>query len=121
LSIRNSEESSVRLERGAQGLHRVVESGFGGAHRDAQGLGDLGEWQAQVVVQDDDSSLLWLQAPEASLKLVAIGQRPRAVIGRRLDRDDPDLGRPASLMPTLVGTGVDDKPMEPRPEAVRIT
>ena len=72
-------------------------------------------------MQDHHRTLLGLQAPEAAFELVAIGEGSRAVGGVRFSPDDPDLGGPAALVPTLVGAGVDDEPVEPRPEAVRIT
>jgi hypothetical protein len=72
-------------------------------------------------MEDHDRPLLGLQAPEAALELIAIRQSVRAVVGRRLGPDDPNLGRPAALVPALIGAGVDEEPTEPGIEPVRVT
>ena len=110
--------SASRAARRAVG--RVVESGFDGARGDAEGLGDLGHGQPDVEVEDHDRPLLGLQAPEAALELVAVCQRVDAVVGRRFGPDHPDFRRPATLVPTLIGAGVDEEPTEPRLEPIRI-
>ena len=56
-----------------------MQSRTGRAVRDAEGLGDLRQVQAQVVMQDEDGSLVHRQAPEDSLELVAIHDGQQAI------------------------------------------
>jgi hypothetical protein len=97
-----------------------VESGLHGSRRDAEGLGDLGNRQPEVEVEDDDHSLVWLQAPEAALELITISQRCRTVVRPRLEVDDPDLCGPAALAAALVGTRIDEESMKPGVEAIEL-
>ena len=46
---------SIGVERRAQPAHRVMESGSDGAGGDAEGVGDLVQRQAQVLVQHEDA------------------------------------------------------------------
>ncbi len=71
-------------------------------------------------MEGHDRPLLRLQAPEAALELIAIRQRLSTVLDRRLGSDHPNLRRQTTLVPTLVGACVDDEPMKPRVETVRI-
>ena len=73
-------------------------------------------------MQDDDRPLLWLEAAETPLELVAIGDR-RDVIddGRQIRRiGDLDI-KPTSTRAThLIGARVHQESMQPRVEAIGI-
>ena len=79
-----------------------------------------GHRKSDIEVEDHDRLLFGLQAPEAALELIAIRDRIGTVVGRRLGPDHPDLHRPATLLPSLIGAGVDDKPVEPCIEPIDI-
>ena len=89
--------------------------------RDAEGLGDLGQRQTQVVMQDEDGSLLHWQSPEDALELVAVHDRQQAIRpGRPVDRQDSNVGRPCPATPGLGVAGMDDHLANPGFEAVRV-
>lgn len=93
-------------------------SGPGG---DAEQVGDLDEGQPEVVVQDEDRPLVDRDAPEGALQLVAVGDSRTLVRGRRPGRrQDPDARRPMTRALRLVVAGVDQDPMDPGLETVRI-
>ena len=79
----------------------------------ADHLRNLGNRQAEVVVEDDDSSLLWLQAPEATFELVTVRQRGSRVRAGWLGPEHPDLGRPAATPAADVGARVHEQPIQP--------
>jgi hypothetical protein len=71
-------------------------------------------------VEDDRDALIGLQAPEATLQLVAIGGCLAGVGLRRLEPEDPDLGRAGSMAPALVGAGIDEQAVQPGVEPIGI-
>src|SRR5687768_9318338 len=73
--------AGVGFERGAEGLARIVEAGSGRPDRDAEDVRDLRRRQAGIVVEGQDRALLRLELAEATLDLVAIGDRAE-VVGR---------------------------------------
>ena len=55
-------DPAIRGDRRPQGPGGVMESGFDRADRHADDGGDVGQWQAGVVVQDEDRTMLRRQA-----------------------------------------------------------
>jgi len=98
-----------------------MESRAGGTRGNAENLGDLHEWQAEVVVQDEDRSLFDRELPERAFQLVAIGEGGAAIRRRwPSHRQDPDVGSPVAGPLRFVVARVDEDPMDPCLEAVRI-
>jgi hypothetical protein len=65
----------------------VVESGFRRSPGYAETIGDLGQRQIEVVVEDEHGPLLERQPPEGSLQLVAIvDQQDAASLGHSTGR-----------------------------------
>ena len=62
----------------------VMQSGTGGAGRDAERFGDLVGLEPQVVTQDQERPLIGRQASEGPLELIAIGDRHQRVGNDRL-------------------------------------
>ena len=58
-----------------------MESRSGRARGDLQELGDLHERQPEVVVQDEDGTLVDRNPREGPLELVAVGDEPRVIGG----------------------------------------
>jgi len=99
----------------------MVESGAGGAGRDAEDLGDLARLEARVMAQHEDGALLWIESAEAALQLVAVSHRQELVgTGREIRREHVEIGDEAPLAHCLVKTRANDEAMEPRVEPFRI-
>src|SRR5919109_1495934 len=93
-------------------------SGPGG---DVEHLADLVQIEAQVVMQDEDRPLLRWEPPEPALDLVTIDERGELVrAGRSVDRQGSDVRGPGALAARLGVAGVDERPLEPGVEPVRI-
>ena len=74
-----------------------------------------------VVVQDEDRAMFRRQAPERAVEGVPVVDRDRRVgSARSVDRQDPDIGAPASMPAQLLVTGIDEEPVEPGTEAFRV-
>ena len=109
------------VEHGPQLTDRVMEAGPRGPFGNAQGLRDLRERIAQVVVQDDDRPLLRCQPAEGAFELVPGDDGARHVrFERGVGGNDPDAGDPASLGPGLGVARVDDEAVEPGVEALGV-
>jgi hypothetical protein len=65
-----------------------MEARSDGPFRDPKDIGDLGQGQSLVVVQDDDGSLIDRQAGERAIELVPVGGRGRAIRRGWLDGHD---------------------------------
>ena len=99
----------------------VVESGSGGPHGDAEPFGDLRWGQAQVMREHEHRPLVRRQPSEAAFDAVAIVQGQRLVRARRsVDRENADVGDPRIRAACLGVARVDEQPLEPGVEAVRI-
>ena len=99
----------------------VVQSGSGGPGWNAEGLGDLGRGVPEVVMQDENRPLLGREPSEPAVQLVPMGDGQELVGGgRSVDRQHPELHRPASLERRVSDADVDEEPAEPRVESVRI-
>jgi len=100
----------------------VVESGSGRAGRDAEGLGDLGGLQAQVMAQDEDRALLRREPPERALEQITARHGLRVVPGERLRRDiqGDHVDRRATRRTGEIETDADQDPGRPRLEPLRI-
>jgi len=105
----------------AESSDGVMESRAGCARGDVEDLGDLYERQPEVVVQDEDRPLLDRELPERAFQLVAIGKGGAAIRCRWPGhRQDPDVGSPVTGPLRFVVAGMDEDPMDPRLEAIRI-
>lgn len=95
---------------------------LGRPRRDRQNVGDLGERQAEVEVQDDHGALIDVQAFEATLELIAVGERHGAVVrARRVRFEQVYLDQHASfLAPGVAIAGANQQPMHPGVETIRI-
>ena len=73
------------------------------------------------VMEHEHGSLVGVEAPEASLQQVAVGDAARLVADdRRGDRREVDLDGATSPLAVDVEAGVDRQPIEPGPEPVRV-
>ena len=113
------------LRFGQQGLAEssdgVVESRAGGTRGNVENLGDLDEGQPEVVVQDEDRPLFDRELPERAFQLVAIGEGGAAIRCRwPSHRQHPDVGSPVTGPLRFVVAGVDEDPLDPRLEAIRV-
>ena len=105
-----------------QRAHRVMEARPDGAVRDVEDVGDLGNGEADEMVEHDDRSMVSAQAVEGASELVPVGKVADLIPGFALglgQLDDPDP-LPA-LTSAVVVTLVDDQSIRPGLEAVRIS
>ena len=92
-----------------------------GSHGHAGDLGDRGERHARVVMQDDDGAVFRRQATERPRERIAIVDRNGLVrAARPVDRERSDVRAPPPVPAELLVTGINDEPMEPDLETVRI-
>jgi hypothetical protein len=98
-----------------------MEPGLDGPDRDVEVHRDLGLRQAQVVVEDEDRSLLEGEPPEAPLELVAVvdGQ-DSGRLRLYVDVEDPKVGGPSTAAPGLGVALVGQDSVEPGLEAFGI-
>src|SRR3954447_12856571 len=98
-----------------------MEPGFHRSHRDADDVGDLGERVSGVVMQDEDRAVLWRQPRERTIEGVPVVDRDRRIRPTRsVDREDRDPGDPASMAAQLLVTGIDEQPVQPWTEPLRV-
>ena len=89
---------AVGDDRRAQGSGGVVQAGLYGPDRDADDLGDLGQGQARVVMQDEDRAMVRREPGERAIERVAVVDRDGGVgPTRSVDRQRPDAGGPAPM------------------------
>jgi hypothetical protein len=82
--------------------------------QNAENLGDPIERQLEVVVQDHHRAMVDGQPAEAALELVAIDDRAQVAVRCRLvDRQQPQVRSPASMLPTLGVAGAHEEPVRP--------
>ena len=72
-------------------------------------------------MENDGGSVIWLEPAEAAVQLVVVIDRMGVVAGRGIDPDQGDLDGLTSSEPPLIGTGVDDQPVEPGIPALGIS
>ena len=65
----------------------VVQSGTDRPRRDAERFGDLGRFESDVVVQDEDRALFRSESPESTFEKVAPSHSLSGVGGHRFDGD----------------------------------
>ncbi len=114
--------ASVRVECGPHGAMGVMESGTGGAGRDAEGLGDLGrahsprKWWSTRIARCSGGSLRNPRSRRSrSATLSSSSGAAGPSTGRTRRFDDP-----ATLPRRLGDAHVDDETLEPGIEPVRI-
>src|SRR4051812_1777554 len=111
----------ISLDAGSQRCRRVVQSRLRRPDRDREPVGYLVQRQPQVVMEDENRPLLDRQPPEGALQLVAVFDcEELARLRQFLDPTDTDVDGPATVAPRLCVALVDQDPMKPRFEAVRI-
>ena len=87
--------SAIRHEGVTESGERVMQSRSGRSRGDLEKLGDLHEWQPEVVVQDEDRPLFDREPAECPLQFVAVGEGGAAVRCRwPIHGQDANLGRP---------------------------
>ena len=88
---------------------------------DAEDLGRLVEAESEVVVEHEDRPLVGVEAAEAALELIAVGETEARVGFGTFKRPDVDLDAPPPLGSTRFAiAGVDQQSVEPGVEAVGI-
>lgn len=65
----------VRLERGSHRGDAAMEPGLGGPRGDREDVGYIGEWQSDVMVENENGALIEIEACEPSVDLVALSDR----------------------------------------------
>jgi hypothetical protein len=82
----------------------------------------LGQWVAEVVVQDDERPVLRVEEHECPLDQIPVGQVAGRIGADRLVDDlELDLDGTAPSPARLVEAGIDEEAVEPGIEPVRIT
>jgi len=99
----------------------VMEPGPKGPGRDAKELGDLRGLVAHEVAEHEDRPLIGVEAPKATVELVAIGEG-QEIVGRRriVEREHVQVCGPAALPAGVGDANVREEPVDPGIEAVRI-
>ena len=98
-----------------------MDPGLGRSYRDTERIGDFGYRQIHVEVENDGGSVVWLEPPEPAVQLVVVIDRMGVVAGRGIDPDQGNLHGLTSSEPPLIGTGVDDQPVQPGIPALGIS
>jgi riboflavin biosynthesis pyrimidine reductase len=110
------------VDRGAEGVTCVVEAGLGGAHRDAEGVGDLGQAEPEEVVEDERCAMVGRDPAQAAVELVAVGEELTAVgQGTVVVRQEAKVGRVTAMSPRLVVAGIDQESAQPGVEPLSVT
>ena len=102
--------------------NRGMEPRSSGTRGNPQGLGDLRQLIAEVVVEDDDGSMLRRQGPERALQRVPGCYSASDIgcdAGHSAERTDPR--RPPAFTPRLDVAGIHDQSIQPGIEALRFT
>src|SRR5438094_7809890 len=100
----------------------VVEPGASRAGRYAERFRDLGRFQPQVVMHDENRPLLGWQPPESAFELVPVGHRERVVRdSRSVDRQETDVRAPGAHSAGLAVAGMNQEPLQPGVEEIRIS
>ena len=75
-----------------------MQPGFHRADRDTDNVGDLGQGQTGVVMQDEDRALFGRETLECAIEGVAVVDRDGGVgAARSVDRQRPDACGPAPM------------------------
>jgi hypothetical protein len=93
---------------------------FRRSERNSERDGDLRQGQVEIVVKDDESPRLRLEAAEATLELVAVGHDGGLVVrGRVIDRGQVHIEAVTPKAACLVDAGAIEQSVEPSVEARR--
>lgn len=114
------QRAGVGLDGRPQGFDGVMEAGLRRPGGNLESVGHLVHREAVVEAQDQDAALRVGQPAEAALELVPIGQLGRAIELARFGRDDRDLRAPLAPTSADVVAGVDEQPVEPGVEPLRV-
>ena len=97
-----------------------MEARFRRSERDPERDGDLRQWQVEIVMKDDQSPRLRLQAAEAAFELVAVDHRRVGVMaGREIDAGDVHVEAVPPQPAGLVDAGAVEQAVEPGVESRR--
>jgi hypothetical protein len=98
-----------------------MEARLGRPERDPEDSGDLRQRQVEIVMEDDERSLLRIEASEASIKLIAVANGRQVVVrGVEWDLGQLDV-EPVSAQPSgFVDAGPDEQAVQPGVEAFRV-
>ena len=113
-----------QAELGALGGHRrterrepTLQPGLCGPGGNVEDVGDIGQWQVEVEVEDHDRALIDGQPPELAAEPISLHHVRREVdLGREaiLVGHEVDLGQvPAPVRPSQPITGADGEPVQP--------
>jgi hypothetical protein len=98
-----------------------MESGSDGARGTAEDISDLGGLEAEVVAKHEHRPFFGLQPPEGTVELVSICHAEERIrLGRRLDGEDPQIRRPATLASRLLDADTGKEALNPGIEPVRV-
>ncbi len=96
-----------------------MQARFRRTERDPERDGNLGQWQVEVVVKDDEGPRLRFETAEAAFELVAVGGRGRAVIdGMEGGRGQFDVEAVPPKAARLVDAGADEQAVKPGVEVI---
>jgi hypothetical protein len=110
-----------RIDPGAKRPGRVVHPRPDGAVWNAENLGDLREWQADIVMEHDDRPVVRRQRRECALELIPDIGIGEGVGSRRLVLGDLDLSNTGSTGSASVEEAEpNDEPIRPCLEAIRV-
>ena len=113
----------IGVERRAHQPEGTVEPRLRGAQGDPEAGRDSGQWQVEVVMQDDQGSHLRFKPEEAAFELVAI-RDPRLEAGNcregAADIGQFDIDAMAPQPARLIDTGADEQAVEPGVECFGI-
>jgi hypothetical protein len=99
----------------------VMEPGTDRSGGEIEELGDLAGLVAHVVAEHEDRPFVGVEAPEATVELVAIRQGQEIVgRGRIVEREHVEVGDPAALASGVGDADVREESVDPGVEAVRI-
>jgi hypothetical protein len=98
-----------------------MQSGLRGPDGNTERGGNLRQWQVEVVVKDDDQTLVGVESLKPPVNLIAVIQGARR-LGRvmQVQLHQLDLDWSATVLSKLVVTGSHEEPVEPGIETVGV-
>ncbi len=98
-----------------------MQAGLDGPDRDVERPRDLLEWHPQEVVERDDRTMRRVEVPEGPIEQVVLGEIVREVPRRGcIGRDELNLDRASTTVPSEVEAGIDGESVEPGVEPIRV-
>ena len=98
-----------------------MQSGLGGPEWHTERGRDLRERQVEVVVKDDDESLIGIEPAKATFERITLVGGGRLVAdGGPIEPGQFDFDRTTLVPPELVVAGADEQPVEPSLESIGV-